>query len=189
MRSTTAEKPATPPTPVPLSDSACSALLLPHLSMPKRGPKGTLGSHRVLHLIRWGLYTGMQGKCQPLPHDAQGKPAIHATTVSRVCATWADDGSLWPALVARVAPLANEQHLVPRGLQGDGTHPVATQGGRASGTRATHTSKGRRASPASTTLALGERLCPWPPSTRRLWGAFPRGCTPCSRWPRRAGGP
>ena len=52
--------------------------------MPKRGPKSTLGYYRVFHLILWVLDTGMQWKCLPVPHDAQGKPAIHYTTVYKV---------------------------------------------------------------------------------------------------------
>ena len=43
MMSTTAEKPATTPIPVQLSDSEFTAFILPHLSMPKRGPKCKLG--------------------------------------------------------------------------------------------------------------------------------------------------
>jgi hypothetical protein len=31
---------------------------LPHLSMPKRGPKCKLGYYRVFNLILWVLYTG-----------------------------------------------------------------------------------------------------------------------------------
>ena len=57
--STTAPTPATTPIPVQLSELECTAFLLPHLSMPKRGPQGTLGYHRVFHLILWVLYTGM----------------------------------------------------------------------------------------------------------------------------------
>jgi len=30
-----------------------------------------------------------------VPHDPEGKPAIHYTTVYKVFARWADDGSLW----------------------------------------------------------------------------------------------
>ena len=60
--STTAPKPATTPIPVQRSELECTALILPHLSMPKRGPKCTLGSHRVFNLILWVLYTGMQWK-------------------------------------------------------------------------------------------------------------------------------
>ena len=43
------------------------AFILPHLSMPKRGPKCKLGYHRVFNLILWVLYTGMQWKCLPIP--------------------------------------------------------------------------------------------------------------------------
>ena len=100
--STTAQKPATTSIPVQLSEPEFEAFLLPHLSMPKRGPKCKLGYYRVFNLILWVLYTGMQWKCLPVPHDAQGKPAIHYTTVSKVFARWADDGSPWQAFVARV---------------------------------------------------------------------------------------
>jgi len=84
MMSTTAPKPATTPIPVQLSEPEFTAFILPHLSMPKRGPKGKLGYHRVFHLILWVLYTGMQWKCLPVPQDAHGKPAIHSTTVYKV---------------------------------------------------------------------------------------------------------
>ena len=71
--STTAAKPATTPIPVQLSDSECTAFLLPPLAMPKRGPKCTLGSHRVFNLILWILYTGMQWQGLPVPQDANGE--------------------------------------------------------------------------------------------------------------------
>ena len=58
--STTALKPATTPIPVQLSEPEFEAFILPHLSMPKRGPKCKLGYHRVFNLILWVLYTGMQ---------------------------------------------------------------------------------------------------------------------------------
>jgi hypothetical protein len=47
MMSTTAPKPATTPIPVQLSEPEFEAFILPHLSMPKRGPKCKLGYHRV----------------------------------------------------------------------------------------------------------------------------------------------
>jgi len=41
--------------------------------------------HQVFNLIiLWVLYTGMQWKCLPVPHDPQGKPVIHYTTVYKV---------------------------------------------------------------------------------------------------------
>ena len=62
-------KPATTPIPVQLSEPEFEAFILPHLSMPKRGPKCKLGYYRVFNLILWVLYTGMQWKCLPIPHD------------------------------------------------------------------------------------------------------------------------
>src|SRR4029453_1984265 len=75
--STTAPKSATTPIPVQLSEPEFEAFILPHLSMPKRGPKCKLGYYRVFNLILWVLYTGMQWKCLPVPHDTDGKPGIH----------------------------------------------------------------------------------------------------------------
>jgi transposase len=145
--STTAPKSATTPIPVQLSEPEFAAFLFPHLSMPKRGPKCKLGYYRVFNLSLRVLYTGMQWKCLPMPHDTPGKPAIHYTTVSKVFATWADDGSLWQAFVASVRHLAVAQPLDLRVLHGDGTNTVAKKGGMASATRATSTRKGRRSSP------------------------------------------
>src|SRR5438132_14156371 len=86
--------------PVQLSENEFHACIFPYLSMPKRGPKCKLGSHRVFHLILWVRYTGMQWKCVPIPYDAQGKPAIHYTNVYRAFAKWADDGSIQQASIA-----------------------------------------------------------------------------------------
>ena len=121
-------------------------IYLPHRSMPKRGPKGKLGYQRLFNLIVWVLYTGMQWKCLPIPTDAQGKPAIHYTTVYRAFATWADDGSLWQAFVASVRHLAVEKQLDLSVLHGDGTNTVAKKGAMALASRATNTRKARRSS-------------------------------------------
>ena len=123
--STIAPKPATTPIPVQLSETEFTTFLLPYLSMPKRGPKCKLGSHRVFTLILWVLYTGMQWKCLPLPQDADGKPAIHYTNVYRALAKWVNDGSLWQAFVASVRHLAAKKYLDIRVLHGDGTTTVA----------------------------------------------------------------
>ncbi len=128
--------------------------LCPHLSMPKRGPKCKLGSHRVFNLILWVLYTGMQWKCLPIPQDTNGKPAIHYTTIYKVFAKWADDGSLWQAFVASVRHLATAQHLDTSVLHGDGTNTVAKKGGMASAIPATSTKRARKSSPSSTTMGM-----------------------------------
>ena len=152
--STTALKPVTTPIPVQLSAPEFEAFILPHLSMPKRGPKCKLGYHRVFNLILWVLYTGMQWKCLPIPHDAQGKPAIHYTTVYKVFAKWADDGSLWRAFVASVRHLAVEKQLDISVLHGDGTNTVAKKGAMAAAIPATSTKRARKSSPSSTIMGM-----------------------------------
>jgi transposase len=135
---------ATTPIPVQLSEPEFNALIFPHLSRPTRGPKCTLGSHRLFNLVLWVLYTGRQWKCVPMPKDAPGKPAIHYTTVYRAFATWADDGSLQQAFLASVAHLAAEKYLDLRVLHGDGTNTVAKKGAMGLATRATSLRRGRR---------------------------------------------
>ena len=71
-----AQKPATTPIPVQLSEAEFTEFIFPHLSMPKRGPKCKLGYHRVFNLILWVLYTGMQWKYLPVPKDHDGNPEI-----------------------------------------------------------------------------------------------------------------
>ena len=124
-----AKKPATTPIPVQLSASEFHEFILPHLSMPKRGPKCKLGYHRVFNLILWVLYTGMQWKCLPVPKDRDDKAEIHYTTVYKVFAKWADDGSLAHAFIASVKYLSDQHHLDLSVLHGDGTNTVAKKGG------------------------------------------------------------
>ena len=140
-------KPVTTPIPVQLSATEFHEFILPHLSMSKRGPRCKLGYHRVFNLILWLLYTGMQWKCLPVPTDHDGKAAIHYTTVYKVFAKWADDGSLWQAFIASVRHLAAEKQLDLRVLHGDGTNTVAKKGGMVSGSRGTNTRKARKLSP------------------------------------------
>ena len=149
-----AQQPATTPIPVQLSATEFTACILPHLSMPKRGPQGKLGYQCVFHLIVWVLYTGMPWKCLPVPKDLNGHPAIHDTTVYKVFAKWADDGSLWQAFVASVRHLAEAKKLDLRVLHGDGTNTVAKKGGMASAIPATNTRRARRSLPLSTIMAL-----------------------------------
>jgi transposase len=129
-------------------------MYFPALTMPKRGPKCKLGYHRIFNLILWVLYTGMQWKCLPVPPDIHGKPAIHYTTICRVFAKWADDGSLWQAFIASVAHLSAEKHLDLRVLHGDGTNTVAKKGGMVLATLGTNIRKERRSSPLPTTMAM-----------------------------------
>jgi len=122
-------KPATTPIPVQLSASEFTQFILPHLTLPKCGPKCTLGYHSVFNLILWVLYTGMQWKCMPVPIDPHGKPTIHYTTIYTVFARWSDDGSLEHAFIASVRHLSNHHQLDLSILHGDGTNTVAKKGG------------------------------------------------------------
>jgi transposase len=129
MMPTTPEKPTSTPIPVQLSESEFTQFILPHLSLPKRGPQCKLGYYRVFNLILWVLYTGMQWKCLPVLKDHDGKAAIHYTTVYKVFARWSDDGSLEHAFIASVGHLADHKHLDLRILHGDSTNTVAKKGG------------------------------------------------------------
>ena len=161
-------KPATTPIPVQLSATEFQQFILPHLSMPKRGPRCKLGYHRVFNLILWVLYTGMQWKCLPVPTDHDGKAAIHYTTVYKVFARWSDDGSLEQAFIASVAHLADHNHLDLRVLHGDGTNTVAKKAATALAIPATNTRRARKSSRSSTTTAMCWPLCRWHRSIQRI---------------------
>jgi transposase len=145
--STRAKHAVTTPIPVQLSETEFTEFILPHLTMPKRGPQCKLGYHRLFNLILWVLYTGMPWKCLPIPQDARGKPAIHDTNIYRAFATWADDGSLQQAFTASVGHLSDEKRLDLRVLHGDGTNTIAKKGVMGLATRATSIRRGRRSSP------------------------------------------
>jgi transposase len=160
--------PATTPIPVQLSEPEFIAFIFPHLSMPKRGPKCKLGYHCVFNPILWLLYTGMQWKCLPVPRAADGTAVIHDTTIYKVFAKWADDGSLDQAFVASVRHLAEHHHLDLSILHGDGSNTVAKKGGDGIGYSghkhqpATNIRRARRSSRSSRTTALCWPRFRWP---------------------------
>jgi len=168
-------KPATTPIPVQLSEAEFTEFILPHLSMPKRGPKCKLGYHRVFNLILWVLYTGMQWKCLPVPKDHDGSPEIHYTTVYKVFAKWADDGSLEHAFIASVEHLADHKQLDLSVLHGDGTNTVAKKGGDGIGYSGYKHQKGKRSSRSLTTTGMCWRPCRWRRSMKRIRCSCPRG--------------
>ncbi len=71
----------------------------------------------------------MQWKCLPVPKDHDDQAQIHYTTVYKVFAKWADDGSLEYAFIASVGNLADHNQLDLSVLHGDGTNTVAKKGG------------------------------------------------------------
>ena len=126
---TPVKRPATTPIPVQLSATEFHEFILPHLSMPKRGPQCKLGYQRLFNRILWVLYTGMPWQGLPVPKDHNGTAEIPDTTVYKVFARWSDDGSLEHAFIASVAHLSEHNHLDLSVLPGDGTNPVAQKGG------------------------------------------------------------
>jgi hypothetical protein len=68
-------------------------------------------------------------KCLPVPTDREGKAEIHYTTVYKVFAKWADDGSIAHAFGASVGHRSEHNQLDLSILHGDGTNTVAKKGG------------------------------------------------------------
>jgi len=115
--------------PEKLSEEEFNKFILPHLTLPKRGPKCKIGYHAVFKFIIWVLYTGAQWKMIPIPKDKNGKPIIHYTQIYRNFAKWSDDGSLENAFIASVEHLSDEKKLDLSVLNGDGTNTIAKKGG------------------------------------------------------------
>jgi hypothetical protein len=68
--------------PVPLRAPEVQEFLLPHLSLPRRGPQCTLGYHKPFPSILTGRYTGRQGKELPIDKGPEGKAALHYTALA-----------------------------------------------------------------------------------------------------------
>ena len=154
------------PMPVQRSAPAFEGCIVPHLAMPQRGLKCTLGSSRVLHLIVWGHSTGRPWPCWAVPTEARGNPAIPDTTVDTVFTQRAADGSLWQACIARVAHRAAAKHLETSVLHGDGTNTVATTGAMEWEGRGTSLGQGSRVSRSQTIMALSSHPLLLLPSMR-----------------------
>ncbi len=138
------EKPEYKVIPVQLSEQEFEKFILPHLSLPKRGPKCKIGYHKPFNYILKVLYTGMQWKELPIKIGPDGKSEIHYTGVYRLFADWADDGSLKKAFIASVKHLSDEKKLDLSLLHGDGSNTVAKKGAMGSATAATSTRRAKK---------------------------------------------
>ena len=138
------EKPEYKVIPVQLSEQEFEKFILPHLSLPKRGPKCKIGYHKVFNYILKVLYTGMQWKELPIEKGPDGKSELHYTGVYKLFADWADDGSLKKAFVASVKHLSENQKLDLSLLHGDGSNTVAKKGATESVIAATSTRRVKR---------------------------------------------
>lgn len=66
----TAAKPDSTAIPVQFSAPEFAEFILPHLSLPKRGPQCKIGYHKPFNYLLKVLYTGMQWKELPIDKDA-----------------------------------------------------------------------------------------------------------------------
>jgi transposase len=140
----TASKPEYNAIPVQLSEEEFEQFILPHLSLPKRGPRCKLGYHKPFNYILKVLYTGMQWKELPIDQGPDGNIEIHYTGIFKLFARWAEDGSLEQAFIASVKSLEECQRLDLSVLHGDGSNTVAKKGAMESATAATSTRKVKR---------------------------------------------
>src|SRR6266508_5091943 len=95
---------------------------------------------------------GCNGSVYPFRKMPMANQVIHYTTIYKVFAKWADDGSLWQAFVASVRHLVAEKQLDLSILHGDGTNTVAKKGAMGLASRGTNTRRVRRSSPSSTIM-------------------------------------
>src|SRR5438128_2332464 len=153
--STTAPTPATTPIPVQLSESEFTTFIFPHLSRCPSVVQSANWAITASSISSCGCSTpGCSGSAYPCRKTPLGNPRCTYTTVYKVFAKWADDGSLWQAFLASVRHLAAEKQLDLSVLHGDGTNTVAKKGAMALASRGTNTRRARRSLPSSTIMAL-----------------------------------
>jgi transposase len=116
--------------PTNVSAKIFDEFFLPHLSMPKRGPKCKIGYFKLFCYILKLLYTGAQWKELPIDNNmSDGRPEIHYTAIYKKFACWSDDGSLDKVFESSVKNLHDENMLDVSVLNGDGSNTVAKKGG------------------------------------------------------------
>src|SRR5216683_4327463 len=115
-------KPAYNVIPVQLSAPEFEQFILPHLSLPQRGPQCKIGYHKPFNYLLKVLYTGMQWQELPMEKGPEGKAELHYTGVFKLFARWAEAGSLERAFLASVAQLDEARKLALSLLHGAGSH-------------------------------------------------------------------
>jgi len=140
----TVAKPDSTAIPVQVSAPEFAEFILPHLSLPKRGPQCKIGYHQPFTYLLKVLSTGRQWQELPLDKDAAGHAELHYTGVFKLLARWAEDGSLERAFSASVKQLDEAHKLDLSLLHGDGSNTVAKKGGPRLAIAATNTRRGRK---------------------------------------------
>ena len=129
---------------VQMGETEFEKFILPHLSLPKRGPDCKIGYHKAFNYILKVLYTGMQWKELPIEKGRDGQTEIHYTGIYKLFARWSDDGSLEKAFIASVKHLSDENKLDLSLLHGDGSNTVAKKGAKELATAGTNTRQAKR---------------------------------------------
>jgi hypothetical protein len=130
--------------PIEIKEEDFNKYIMPHLSMPKRGPKCKIGYWKVYNYIARIDHTGEQWDMLKIDKGKDGKPEIHYTSIYRYFARWSDDGSFERSFIASVEYLAKEGRLDLSVLHGDGTNTIAKKGVILSAIPAISTKKERK---------------------------------------------
>ena len=69
-----------------LSEKEFEKFILPHLSLPQRGPDCKIGYHKAFNYLLKVLYTGMQWKELPIEKGPDDKAEIHYTGIYKLFA-------------------------------------------------------------------------------------------------------
>jgi hypothetical protein len=133
-----------PAIPVQLSAGEFAQVILPPLSLPRRGPQCQIGYHNPFNSILKVLYPGMPWKELPIDPGPEGKAELHDTGVVKLFARWAAEGSRPRAFSAAVQYLDEAQKLDLSRLHGDGSNSVAKKGAKPLATAATNIRRGRK---------------------------------------------
>jgi hypothetical protein len=140
-------KPGSTAIPVQFRAAEFTALILPPLSRPKRGPQCQIGYHQAFNSLLKVLSPGMPWQEWPIDKDPEGKAELPYPGVFKLCARWAKEGSRERAFRASVNYLDEAQQLDRSLLPGDGSNPVAKKGARALAPVATNPRTASKGSP------------------------------------------
>ena len=74
--------------PTQLTEAQFTLIVLPHLTVGRRGPNKKLPLFSLFNYILKCLYLGCQWKELPIKMDSNGRPEIHYTTIYRAFRQW-----------------------------------------------------------------------------------------------------
>jgi len=115
--------------PTQLTEAQFALIVLPHLTVGRRGPNKKLPFFALFNYILKCLYLGCQWKELPIKMDSNGRPEIHYTTVYRAFRQWSANGCFTLIFFESVFMLMRDDRLDLSIIHGDGTSTNAKKGG------------------------------------------------------------